>query len=52
MVNEAQLIVDDVDWEDPALRRWLDTITRKSTKHLDNRDYSRSIREAFFSSNS
>ena len=23
----------DVDWDDPALKRWLDTITRKSTKH-------------------
>jgi integrase len=32
MVKEERLLVDDVDWEDPALRRWLDTITRKSTK--------------------
>lgn len=33
MVNEQPLLVDDVDWEDSALRRWLDTITRKSTKY-------------------
>jgi integrase len=33
MVKEHPLLVDDVDWEDPALRRWLDTITRKSTKY-------------------
>ncbi len=32
MVNEQPLIVDKVDWEDPALKRWLDTITRKSTR--------------------
>ena len=32
MVNEQPLIVDNVDWEDPALTRWLDTITKKSTK--------------------
>jgi integrase len=32
MVNEQPLVVDNVDWEDPALNRWLDTITKKSTK--------------------
>jgi site-specific recombinase XerD len=32
MVNEETIIVDEVDWEDPVLKRWLDTITRKSTK--------------------
>jgi len=32
MVNEQPLIVDNVNWEDPALKRWLDTITKKSTK--------------------
>ena len=32
MVNEQPLVVDNVDWEDPALTRWLDTITKKSTK--------------------
>lgn len=32
MVNEQPLVVDNVDWEDPALKRWLDTITKKSTK--------------------
>jgi site-specific recombinase XerD len=33
MVKEERLLVDDVDWEDSALRRWLDTITRNSTKY-------------------
>ena len=32
MVNEQQLVVDNVDWEDPAVKRWLDTITKKSTR--------------------
>ena len=32
MVNEHPLVVDNVDWEDPALTRWLDTITKQSTK--------------------
>ena len=32
MVNEHPLVVDNVDWEDSALKRWLDTITKKSTK--------------------
>ena len=32
MVNEQPLVVDNVDREDPALTRWLDTITKKSTK--------------------
>jgi len=32
MVKEQPLVVDKVDWEDPSLTRWLDTITRKSTK--------------------
>ena len=32
MINDQSLIVDHTDWEDPALKRWLDTITRKSTK--------------------
>ncbi len=32
MVNEQPLIVDNVDWEDAALKRWLDTITKKSTR--------------------
>ena len=32
MINDQSLIVDQTDWEDPALKRWLDTITRKSTK--------------------
>ncbi len=26
-------VFDDVDWNDPALKRWFDTITRKSTRH-------------------
>ena len=33
MVNDHSLFVDNVDWEDPALKRWLDTIARKSTKY-------------------
>ena len=40
MANEQSLIVDKTDWEDPALNRWLDTITRKSTR----RSYSNSFR--------
>ena len=33
MVNDQHLVVDNVNWEDPALKRWLDTIARKSTKY-------------------
>lgn len=35
MVKEESVskVFDNVDWNDPALKRWLDTITRKSTKH-------------------
>ena len=40
MINDQSLIVDKTDWEDPALKRWLDTITRKSTR----RGYSNSFR--------
>jgi hypothetical protein len=25
---------EDVDWEDPALKRWLGTIARESTKYI------------------
>jgi hypothetical protein len=27
-------MVDAVDWEDPALKRWLGTIARESTKYI------------------
>jgi len=35
MVNAETVskVFDNVDWDDPALKRWLDTITRKSTLH-------------------
>jgi len=31
--DESVSKVSDVNWDDPALQRWLDTIARKSTKH-------------------
>jgi site-specific recombinase XerD len=32
-VEPVKKVSNDVDWDDPALKRWMDTITRKSTKH-------------------
>ena len=33
MVNDQSYVVDNVNWEDPAIVRWLDTIARKSTRY-------------------